>query len=323
VNSTENHKKIPCTCPMDKRKIRTQNIVRKSQLKQMRQARKQKVRQARQERKARIKMARLQKRLKRKERRQQKRDRKARKERRKKKLEFCHNDNDRLQCFSHNNDHWKTAPFWTDGPFCACTNSNTNTYWCVRTINITHNYLYCEFVSGIITYYNLNIDPYQLRNIYQTLSDHELNSMHRQLLQLKNQNGGIQLNPSNSNTEKSVTELYNHKDSSFTQSPSKYNTSDESDWSWPFGERNFDDVDLYDWPVDDEYLSTSRRQRAQLKSARKAERKRKAEERRQRKFIKRYGKILPPPEAYKKTSKSRRRERGNGRERKHIRKNNN
>ena len=32
--------------------------------------------------------------------------------------------------------------------------------------------------------------------------------MHRQLLQLKNQNGGIQLNPTNSNTEKSVTESY-------------------------------------------------------------------------------------------------------------------
>ena len=84
--------------------------------------------------------------------------------------------------------------------------------------------------------------------------------------------------------------ITDYKDSSFTQSPSQYNTSDESDWSWPFGERNFDDSDLYDWPVDDEYLSTSRRQRAQLKSARKAERKRKAEERRQRKFIKRYGK---------------------------------
>lgn len=67
------------------------------------------------------------------------------------------------------------------GKFCACTNSNTNTYWCVRTVNATHNYLYCEFVSGTITYYDLNIDPYQLRNIYQTLSDQELNYMHKQL----------------------------------------------------------------------------------------------------------------------------------------------
>ena len=79
--------------------------------------------------------------------------------------------------------------FFLDGSFCACTNSNTNTYWCVRTINITHNYLYCEFVSGIITYYDLNIDPYQLRNIYQTLSDAELNYMHGQVMELKTYGG--------------------------------------------------------------------------------------------------------------------------------------
>ena len=94
---------------------------------------------------------------------------------------------ERLNCFSHDNDHWKTAPFWSDGPFCACTGSNTNTYSCVRNVNATHNYLYCEFVSGLITYYNLNVDPFQLRNIYLTLSTEELNFMHHQLAVLKNQ----------------------------------------------------------------------------------------------------------------------------------------
>ena len=34
---------------------------------------------------------------------------------------------------------------------------------CVRNINSTHNYLYCEFVSGTITYYDLKIDPHQVK----------------------------------------------------------------------------------------------------------------------------------------------------------------
>ena len=126
-------------------------------------------------------------------RRQMKKAKKIRKERRKQKRlkdnAECPVNDEFMNCFTHNNDHWKTKPLWTDGAFCACTNSNTNTYSCVRTINATHNYLYCEFVSGIITYYNLNVDPYQLRNIYQTLSDSELNFMHRQLQALKEYSG--------------------------------------------------------------------------------------------------------------------------------------
>ena len=75
-----------------------------------------------------------------------------------------------ISFFSHDNHHWKTEPLWNDDSFCACTNSNNNTYWCVRNINSTHNYLYCEYVTGMITYSDVDKDPHQLRNLLYTLS---------------------------------------------------------------------------------------------------------------------------------------------------------
>merc|ERR1712107_505110 len=68
-------------------------------------------------------------------------------------------------------NHWRTPPLWTEGSFCACTNS--------------HNNLYCEYVTGMITYSDLNQDPFQLRNMLYTLSDSEISFMHRQLKELK------------------------------------------------------------------------------------------------------------------------------------------
>ncbi|KAL3283073.1 hypothetical protein HHI36_006230 [Cryptolaemus montrouzieri] len=65
--------------------------------------------------------------------------RRARKQRRKESLDKqC--SSERMNCFHHDNDHWKTVPLWTNGPFCFCMNSNNNTYSCVRTINVTHNF---------------------------------------------------------------------------------------------------------------------------------------------------------------------------------------
>ncbi|KAI5726848.1 hypothetical protein M8J76_009529 [Diaphorina citri] len=110
--------------------------------------------------------------------------RKERKLRKKQKIEKeCFSE--KMNCFSHDNEHWKTAPFWTEGPFCFCMNSNNNSYSCLRTINVTHNFLYCEFVTGFITFYNLRIDPFQQWNRAYSLSEHEKTWLHSSLESLK------------------------------------------------------------------------------------------------------------------------------------------
>ncbi|XP_055913011.1 extracellular sulfatase SULF-1 homolog isoform X2 [Eupeodes corollae] len=96
---------------------------------------------------------------------------------------------EKMNCFSHDNSHWRTAPLWNDSPFCFCMNANNNTYSCIRTINATHDYLYCEFTTGLITYYNLRIDPFETLNQASSLTMEEKSYMHDTLNRLKSCRG--------------------------------------------------------------------------------------------------------------------------------------
>lgn len=151
-----------------------------------------------------------QKELERREKQRIKHERQLRREKKRRRLQQCVYE--RMNCFSHDNSHWKTAPFWTEGPFCFCMNANNNTYSCLRTINATHNFLYCEFVTGLITFYNLRIDPFEQWNRVHSLSKEELSYLHDTLVLLKGCKGTRQCtvgsaSPGSPNSQESTAQI--------------------------------------------------------------------------------------------------------------------
>lgn len=135
---------------------------------------------------------------------EQRQKKKERKRHRKVKFELeC--SKEKMNCFYHDKDHWRTAPKWDDEPFCFCMNANNNTFSCLRTINQTHNYLYCEFTTGLVTFYDLKkgefftnelfiklklffikkIDPFELKNMESSLTSNEKSFLHDTLEHMK------------------------------------------------------------------------------------------------------------------------------------------
>ncbi|GAB6021517.1 Extracellular sulfatase Sulf-1 [Chamberlinius hualienensis] len=140
---------------------------------------------SRRDEKKRLKEERLRLKEEREQRRQEKLKRQEKKSRRKMKYENYTCNIEKMNCFVHDNDHWKTPPFWTDGPFCFCQNANNNTYWCLRTINASHNFLYCEFITGFINFYDMTVDRHQLQNIINEVPFAVVSQLHHQLMKMR------------------------------------------------------------------------------------------------------------------------------------------
>merc|ERR1711916_10960 len=97
-----------------------------------------------------------------------------------------------MACWVEGTEKLQPGPF-PGGQLCSCQDSTNNTYACVRRVNggygisnsssssvvamgMANNFLYCQFNDNdsFEEYYDVDEDPWQLKNTIDELSDEEL-----------------------------------------------------------------------------------------------------------------------------------------------------
>jgi len=90
-----------------------------------------------------------------------------------------------MTCFRLDKEKWKVPPRWQGDERCYCTNSNNNTYWCLRIINETTNSLYCVFVTDFVEYMDYNKENGEEKlNTYSEQPFEKISIIHNDLKRL-------------------------------------------------------------------------------------------------------------------------------------------
>lgn len=122
-----------------------------------------------------------------------------------------------LMCYAQNNGSLTVGPYPPANfqTFCSCQDTTNNTYACLRTVNSTVNYRYCEFFVGVpsesgsgselavmgpgaapvtVEYFDINSDPYEMSNQAAELAPSVAADLHARLTALRTCVGTAQCN---------------------------------------------------------------------------------------------------------------------------------
>lgn len=91
-----------------------------------------------------------------------------------------------LACWQEGTEKLAPGPF-AGGALCSCQDSTNNTYACVRTLDAASDSIYCEFADTVhtIEYYDLRVDPWQMRNAASELPEAQREQLASRLEQLR------------------------------------------------------------------------------------------------------------------------------------------